>query len=76
MDALVQQDVRDDLMELHHEVQELTADVEGIRRDIALLVSVVLTELAEWSEEEAQGWILAHLGGYAQSSLDDKDEDI
>lgn len=76
VDALVQQDVRDDLMELHHEVQELTADVDGLRRDIALILAVLLTELAEWSEEEVQGWILAHLGGNAQSFDDNNDEDL
>ncbi|NER93513.1 MAG: toxin-antitoxin system HicB family antitoxin [Symploca sp. SIO1B1] len=75
IEALVQQDVRDDLTEIHHEVQDLTADVDGLRHDIALMLSVLLTELAEWSEEEAQRWILAHLGGYAPS-LDDDNEHL
>lgn len=76
VDALVQQDVRDDLMEIHNEVQDLAADIDGLRRDIALLLSVLLTELAEWSEEEAQNWILSHLGGYAPSSLNDDNEHL
>lgn len=78
VDALVQQDVRDDLMEIHNEVQDLAADIDGLRRDIALLLSLFLTELAEWSEEDAQSWILSHFGRYAEppSSLDDNDEDL
>ena len=74
VDALIQQDVRDDLMEIHHEVEDLAAEVDGLRNDIALLLSLLLTELAEWSEEDAQRWILTHLGGGVPSSVEDDSE--
>ena len=76
VDALIQQDVRDDLMEIHHEVEDLAAEVDGLRNDIALLLSLLLTELAEWSKEDAQHWILTNLGGAVPSSVEDDSEHL
>ena len=58
IEALVQQDVRDDLTEIHTDVEDLGAELEGLRRDLALLFSKLLIELADWDEKTAQDWIL------------------
>lgn len=73
INALVQQDLRDDLMDVHSEVQDVGTEVEGLRRDIALLLSKVLVELADWDEEQAKDWIGFNFSEAAEELFEDEE---
>lgn len=70
LEALIQQELRDDLLELHDEVREIGVEVSDLRRDLARVLSKLLTELADWDEGEAEDWILYRFSGQLPSDYE------
>lgn len=61
LDALSQQDLRDEVVELHSEIQNIGAEIDDLRHDVAVVLHKFLVELTEIEETEAKGWIMRHL---------------
>ncbi|MBE9039713.1 hypothetical protein IQ235_02745 [Oscillatoriales cyanobacterium LEGE 11467] len=59
-------------MELHHEVRDLGADIEGLRHDLARVLSMFLVELSDWDEEAARNWILDRFSGALDDSFEEE----
>jgi hypothetical protein len=61
LDALSQQELRDEVMELRSEMQNFGAEIDNLRHDFSVLVCKFLVELTEMEEEETRSWMANHL---------------
>ena len=61
LDALSQQELRDEVIELQSEVQSIGAEIDDLRHDVSVVLYKFLVELTEMEEEEAKGWMARNL---------------
>lgn len=61
LDALSQQDLRDEVVELNGEIQNIGAEIDDLRNDLSVLLYKFLVELTEMEEENARTWIVSRL---------------
>lgn len=57
LDALAERELRDDLIDLQSEIQDVGTAIADLRHDLSLLFCKFLTELTDLEPEEAQSWI-------------------
>jgi hypothetical protein len=63
LDALAQQELRDEVGNLRSDVQEIGAAIEDLRHDLLAVLCQLLVELTDLEPEEAQRWIDSNLQG-------------
>ncbi|MBE9117252.1 toxin-antitoxin system HicB family antitoxin [Lusitaniella coriacea LEGE 07157] len=61
LDALSQQELRDEVIELRTEVQNVGVEIDELRHDVSVVLYKFLVELAEMEEEAAKGWMARNL---------------
>lgn len=57
LDALAERELRDELIDLQSEVQDVGIAIADLRHDLALLFCKFLVELTDLEPEEAESWI-------------------
>jgi predicted nucleic acid-binding Zn-ribbon protein len=60
LDALAERELRDELVELHGQVQDVSTAIEDLRHDLSVLFTNVLAELTDLEPEEAESWIASN----------------
>ena len=61
LDALSQQPLRDEVIELHSELKNISAEIDDLRHDLSVILQKFLMELADMNEDEARSWMISRL---------------
>ncbi|MGI0485487.1 hypothetical protein ACN4EK_08640 [Pantanalinema rosaneae CENA516] len=61
LDALSQQPLRDEVIELHSELRNISAEIDDLRHDLSVILQKFLMELADMDEDEARSWMISRL---------------
>lgn len=61
LDALSQQEIRDEVIELQHEIRNLRAELDDLRHDITLVSCKFLVDFAGADEDEIKQWFTLNL---------------
>lgn len=62
LDALAERELRDELLDLQSEIQDVGTAIADLRHDLSLLFCRFLVELTDLEPEEAQSWIASNFG--------------
>jgi predicted nucleic acid-binding Zn-ribbon protein len=61
LDALAERDLRDQVIDLQSDVQDVDAAINDLRHDLSWVLYKFLTELTDLEPEEVQSWIATNL---------------
>ena len=72
LDALSQQELRDEVVELHSELRNISAEIDDLRHDVSALLQKVLMELTDMEEDEVQTWMASRLAAQSFQPINDE----
>jgi len=72
LDALSQQELRDEVVELHSELRTISAEIDDLRHDVSALLQKVLIELTDMEEDEVFTWMASRLSAQRIQPTEDE----